>query len=112
MELSAASISDPSLRAQFLPRYLAWRRLVDAAVRDAIARYDLKLPVPAEAIGSWIGTFWMGMELEMVLGIGEADGHHRAALKAMQSLLEKLDAGARSAAPNPRRGSQSKRRSS
>lgn len=106
IELCAASISDAELRAQFMPRYLAWRRLVNDAVREAIERYRLDLPASADAIGSWIGTFWMGMELEMMLGIGEADGHHRAALEAMQSLLERLDAGAmrRDARKAPARG--------
>lgn len=94
MELFAASFSNPALRAEVRPRHLAWRRLVDAAVRDAIATYRLEVPASPEAIGAWIGAFWMGMELEMMLDIGESEGHHREALQAMQDLLMRLDGSA------------------
>ncbi len=91
MELMAASFSDPVLRAGYLPRFLAWRRVVDAAARDAIAQHSLDLPISAQAISTMIGCFWIGMEAEMALGVTEADGHHQQALGAMLSLLELLE---------------------
>lgn len=91
MELMAASFSDPVLRAGYLPRFLAWRRVVDAAAQDAIAQHSLDLPISAQAISTMIGCFWIGMEAEMALGVTEADGHHQKALGAMLSLLELLE---------------------
>ena len=91
MELMAASFSDPVLRAGYLPRFLAWRRVVDAAVQDAIAQHRLDLPISAQAISTMIGCFWVGMEAEMALGVAEADGHHQEALGAMLSLLQLLE---------------------
>ena len=91
MELMAASFSDPVLRAGYLPRFLAWRRVVDAAVQDAIAEHGLDLPISAQAISTMIGCFWVGMEAEMALGVAEADGHHQEALGAMLSLLQLME---------------------
>jgi AcrR family transcriptional regulator len=91
MELWAASLSNPDLREKFIPRILAWRQIIEAAVCDAFAYYELDLPVSPEAIASAIVSFWFGMEWEMVLGMPESDAHHRSALDAMQRLLERLD---------------------
>jgi AcrR family transcriptional regulator len=91
MELMAASFSDPVLRAGYLPRFLAWRRVVDAAVRDAIAEHGLDLPISALAISTMIGCFWIGMEAEMALGVTEEDSHHQEALGAMLSLLQLME---------------------
>lgn len=91
MELWAASFSNPGLRAVFLPRILAWRRVVRAAVRDAITHYNLDLPASPDAIADWICTYWEGMEFEHLIGMGEEDGHHREGLDLMQRLLEQLD---------------------
>lgn len=92
MELFAASLSNPALRAEFVPRLLGWRAVIDAAVRDALAAYHLTLPVSAEAIASWVSDFWIGMEFEMLVGIEDRVAHHTAALDLMEWLLEQLDA--------------------
>jgi AcrR family transcriptional regulator len=94
MELWGASLSNPVLRELFYPRILAWRRVVEGAVREALEHYDLSLPFSADAIACWIFDFWVGMEFEMVLGASEEEGHHHKAMAAMQQLLEMLDARA------------------
>ena len=94
MELFAASLSNVALREEFVPRFLGWRAVVGAAVRDAIAYYRIEFPVSAEAITCWIIDFWTGMEFEMLLGIEEHVAHHEEALDLMQLLLERLDAEA------------------
>jgi AcrR family transcriptional regulator len=99
MELMAASFTDAALRREFVPRLLAWHRLIDEAVAETIARHRLELPVSARAIGAWIACFWIGMEAEMTVGIDEADGHYREALQAMHALLAMLEVGAASGAP-------------
>jgi AcrR family transcriptional regulator len=93
-ELYAASLSNPSLRRQFLPRILAWKQVVLEAVREALETYriDPKPPFSAEAIACWISEFWLGMEFAMLIGADEQTMHHREALDAMQQFLERLDA--------------------
>jgi AcrR family transcriptional regulator len=98
-ELWAASLSNPALREKFLPRLLAWKKLVLGAVREAIAALQAngtKLPPPftAEVIACWISEFWLGMEFADLLGVKEEQLQHRAALDAIGWLLESLDAKA------------------
>jgi AcrR family transcriptional regulator len=99
-ELWAASLSNAGLREKFLPRVLAWKEVVLGAVREALALLEVhgvKLPEPftAEVIACWISDFWLGMEFVDLIGASEKQMHHRAALNAMQRLLETLDARAR-----------------
>jgi AcrR family transcriptional regulator len=96
-ELWAASMSDEALREKFLPRLLAWRKLVLGGVRDALAALDangVKLPAPltAEAIACWISEFWLGMEFVDLIGGTRERAEHTAALDAVEQLLESLDA--------------------
>lgn len=107
-ELWAASLSNPELREKFLPGLLAWKRLVLDGVRDALAAFEsqgTKLPPPftAEVIACWISEFWLGMELADLLGVKEEKAQHKAALDAVQMLLESLDARATASATRPRR---------
>ncbi len=107
-ELWAASLSNPGLRENFLPRLLAWKKLVLDAVREAITAYEAdgtKLPPPftAEVVAVWISEFWLGMEFADLLGVKEEKAQHRAALDAVQSLLESLDTKAARAAAPPTR---------
>ena len=96
-ELWAASLSNPELREKFLPRLRAWRNVVLAAVRDALAALEAqgtRLPAPfsAEVIATWISEFWLGMEFVDLIGGRSEQKEHRAALDAMQQLLDALDA--------------------
>jgi AcrR family transcriptional regulator len=96
-ELWAASLSNPGLREKFLPRLLAWKKLVLGAVREAVVALQAdgaKLPPPftPEVIACWISEFWLGMEFADLLGVKEEQLQHRAALDAVQWLLESLDA--------------------
>jgi AcrR family transcriptional regulator len=95
-ELWAASFSNPGLREKFLPRVLAWKKLVLAAVREALTALQAdgtKLPPPftPEVIACWISEFWLGMEFADLLGVKEEQAEHRAALDAVQWLLQWLD---------------------
>jgi len=96
-ELWAASLSNRSLREQFVPRLLAWKKVVLEAVREALAMSEaggVKLPPPftAEVIARWISEYWLGMEFTDLLGATEERARNRAGLDAVQSLLESLDA--------------------
>ena len=98
-ELWAASFSNSGLREKFLPRILAWKKVVLEGVREALATLEacgVELPpfLTAEVIAWWISEFWLGMEFADLLGAKEDRNQHRAALDAMQRLLERLDARA------------------
>ena len=93
MEMMAASFTDATLRREFVPRMLAWHRLIDEEVAQTIARHGLELPVSARAIGAFIACFWVGMEAQMTVGIDESEGHYLEALQAMHAMLVALEAG-------------------
>ena len=95
-ELWAASLANPGLREKFLPRLVAWRKVVLGAVRDAVATLEkngVALPAPftPEVIATWISEFWLGMEFVDLIGGRSEHREHRAALDAMGQLLEWLD---------------------
>lgn len=91
LELWAASISNPALRADVLPRLLEWRRVVHAAVREALAAYQAVLPFSSDVLATWIVGFWAGIEFAMLAGMSDEDGHFQEALDAMQDVLTRLD---------------------
>jgi len=96
-ELWAASFSNAGLREKFLPRLLAWKKLVRDVVREAVAALEsagVSLPaaLTADVIACWISEFWLGMEFADLLGVRQERAQHRAALDAVQALLESLDA--------------------
>lgn len=96
-ELWAASLSNAALREKFLPRLLAWKKLVLEGVREALqtcTAHGVQLPAPftAEVIACWIAEFWLGMEFVDLLAPKQEKANHRAALDAVQWLLESLDA--------------------
>ena len=98
-ELWAASFSNADLRKKFLPRLLAWKQLVRDVVGEAVAALEsagVTLPAPftADVIACWISEFWLGMEFADLLGVKQERAQHRAALDAVQALLESLDARA------------------
>ena len=106
-ELWAASLSNPGLREKFLPRLLAWKKVVLLGVKDAIAALEacgVPLPEPftPEVIATWISEFWLGMEFADLLGARADQTQHRAALDAIETLLEGLDARAATKGARPR----------
>jgi hypothetical protein len=60
---------------------------------QALKAAGVRLPAPftAEVIATWIAEFWLGMEFIDLLGAPENKLPNRAALDAMQKLLEGLD---------------------
>jgi AcrR family transcriptional regulator len=107
-ELWAASFANPGLREKFLPRILAWKQVVHEGVTEALAvlkECGVRLPAPftAEVLATWISEFWLGMEFADLLGAPEDKLPHKAALDAMQKLLQDLDAMARRKKPKRRK---------
>src|SRR5260370_32030182 len=79
MELWAASLSNAALREQFVPRFMAWHRVIEDAVREALAHYRLELPISPEALAPSISNFWVRMEFGNLPGIPESQAHHQQA---------------------------------
>ena len=107
-ELWAASLADPGLREKFIPRIHTWKKIVENAVRDALAMLQaagVKLPPPYDAgvIATWISHFWIGMEFADLLGDRREQHANRVALDAMEHLLESLDARVKKATGRPRK---------
>jgi hypothetical protein len=103
MELMAASFNDEALRREFLPRLLAWNRVIEDAVAGFVEQYELDLPISVQAITAWIVWFWIGVEASMTLGVPEEQGHQREALEAVATLLRRIEAPARRATLKSRR---------
>jgi AcrR family transcriptional regulator len=96
MELYAASMSNAALREEFRPRMNAWFEVIGQVAGEAFEEYALDLPVSPEVVGCWISNFWMGMELAMLTGTGDARLHEQA-LDAFEAMLRRLDARGRPA---------------
>lgn len=98
-ELWSASLANPELRQKFLPRLLAWKKLVLGFVREVMAGFKshgvvIPAPFTADVIACWISEFWLGMEFSQLLEVDEEKAQHTAALDAVQWLLELLDSRA------------------
>jgi AcrR family transcriptional regulator len=108
-ELYAASLSNPELREQFLPRIQAWKQVVLEAVRDALRTHKPDIPAAfsAEAIASLISEFWLGMEFARLIGGPDEKVRHEQALDAIESMLVSLEA--RPATSSPVRKLKSRR---
>ncbi|HSJ98137.1 MAG TPA: helix-turn-helix domain-containing protein [Myxococcota bacterium] len=106
--LWAASLANPGLREKFLPRLLAWRQVVRGAVEEALATlqaHGVRLPAPftADVLACWVSEYWLGMEwIDLIGGAGERR-EHRAALDAIERLLEEVDARIRQAPARARK---------
>jgi AcrR family transcriptional regulator len=115
-ELYAASLSNPELREQFLPRIQAWKRVVLEAVRDALRTHQPHLPAAfsAQAIASLISEFWLGMEFARLIGGAQEKARHEQALDAIEQMLITLEAGPaaspRASQTTPRRTPTARRR--
>ena len=109
-ELYAASLSNPELREQFLPRIQAWKQVVLEATREALRTYRPQLPpaFSAEAIATLISEFWIGMEFARLIGDEDERARHEAVLDAVEQLLATLEAGG-PASPRGEPGTKSRR---
>lgn len=97
IELLTASLSHPGLRSKLTPRLVAWRELIEKAVREALDAFKARggrLPpfITAEVLGTWIGHFWIGLELIDLIDSPGERARGRQALQAMQQLIDSLDA--------------------
>ncbi len=114
-ELWGASLSNPDLREKFLPRLLAWKKVVLGVVQEVLDALEaqgnpLPPPITAEVVACWISEFWLGMEFADLLQVEEEQIAHRKALDAVQWLLETIERRS-TTEPTEMRSNDSRKRS-
>jgi AcrR family transcriptional regulator len=89
MELWTIGYSNPAIRAVMQESNARWRAVVTEGARQAIEDFRLA-GISAEELATLVIDFWLGMEIEHLLGVPEAEGRHWQALATIQALLERL----------------------
>jgi AcrR family transcriptional regulator len=108
MELWTIGYSNLAIRAAIQESNAKWRVVVTEGARQAIVDFKLE-GVSAEELATLVIDFWLGMEIEHLLGVPEPEGRHWQALATVQGLLERLaprPQGQSSASSQPPRASQ------
>ena len=91
MEMSALGLANPAVAAEVRKITAPWRALVQSGVREALEHFGIT-SVRAEEVTAYLFCFWRGMELDIMTGVPEADGHHRRSLEAFGRFLRWLEA--------------------
>src|SRR5262249_55369470 len=91
MEMSALGLSNPAVAAEVRKINAPWRALLEGVAREALEHFGFTT-LTAEEVGTYVGCFWRGMELDIMLGVPESEGHHRGSLAAFGRFLSWLEA--------------------
>jgi len=92
-ELQALGWNDPDIRKRVAQVDLAWRRVVTEAFDRGMGEYGVdRKRYPLDAIVALVGTFNVGMHLEILSGIRAG---HRELLDLCEHVLRDLEAGKR-----------------
>jgi AcrR family transcriptional regulator len=89
MELWTISYSNPAIHAVIEESNARWRVVVTEGARQAIRDFGLT-GIEPEVLATLVIDFWLGMEIEHLLGVPEPEGRHWQALESIQRLLERL----------------------
>jgi AcrR family transcriptional regulator len=91
MELWVLGLANPAIRRAMLESNARWRRVLVRATADALEHFGIRGVAPEEAATAVI-DFWLGMELEHLLGVPEDEGRHWRALETIRGILAGLEA--------------------
>jgi AcrR family transcriptional regulator len=94
MELTALGAVNAAVEPEMRKLRGQWRSLLERVVGEALDHFNIR-SVSAEVVTTYLVAFWYGMEMEMVLGVSEDEGHYWGALAAFERFLRWLDAEAR-----------------
>jgi AcrR family transcriptional regulator len=94
IELTALGAVNPTVETEMRKLRGQWRALLERVVGEALDHFAIR-SVSAEVVTTYVVAFWYGMEMEMVLGVAEEEGHYWSALSAFERFLRWLDAEAR-----------------
>jgi len=90
-ELRALGFSNPAIRAAVMKISNRWRSVVRDACRDVLDQLHITSVTPEE-VATYIVCFWLGMDVDRVLGVSETVGHHRQSLATFERFLRWLEA--------------------
>jgi len=90
MELTALGAVNPAIEPEMRKLRAQWRTLLERVVGEALDHFDIR-SVRAEVVTAYLVAFWYGMEMEMVLGVSEEEGHYWSGLAAFERFLRWLE---------------------
>ncbi len=91
MELTGLGFSNPAIGVEVRRIWGEWRALLTRVAHEALTHFGIT-GVTAEEVCAYARCFWQGMELEVMLGIPEAEGHHWQSLRTFERFLRWLEA--------------------
>jgi AcrR family transcriptional regulator len=91
MELTGLGFSNPAIGVEVRRIWGEWRALLTRVAGDALAHFGITA-VSADEVGAYLRCFWQGVELEMMLGVPDAEGHHWRSLQVFERFLRWLEA--------------------
>ena len=90
MELTALGAVNATVEPEMRKLRAQWRALLERVVGEALDHFAIR-SVSAEVVTAYLVAFWYGMELEMVLGATEEEGHYWSGLAAFERFLRWLE---------------------
>ncbi len=91
MELSGLGITNPAIGLEVREIRSQWRGLLQRVAREALEHFGIT-SVTAEEVAAYVMSFWVGMDLEMMLGVSEEEGHYWQSLRTFERFLRWLEA--------------------
>ena len=92
LELAAHGYSNPEMAERVRGLMTGWRNLLTEVAEAATERFGISALEPAE-IASVIVSFWLGTELQHLLGVTEEEGRLWQTLDTFGRLIERLENG-------------------
>jgi AcrR family transcriptional regulator len=90
MELWVLGFSNPTIGRAMREINARWRRVIVRAAAEALEHFGIRAVTPEEAATA-VTNFWLGMELEHLLGVPEEEGHHWRTLETFRGILAALE---------------------
>jgi len=90
IELSGMGVSNPTVGQEVRKIRAQWRALIQRVAGEALEHFGIRSVTPEE-VEAYITCFWEGMDLEMMLGVSEEEGHHWQSLRTFERFLRYLE---------------------
>lgn len=91
IELSGLGITNPAIGLEVRKIRSQWRALLQRVAREALEHFGIT-SVAAEEVAAYVMSFWVGMDLELMLGVSEEEGHYWQSLRTFERFLRWLEA--------------------
>jgi AcrR family transcriptional regulator len=90
-ELWAAGLADEELATRWREAMRGWRDMLTSVVEEWSRELGVDLPASPAIVATLVATMFHGLEVELLAGVQEAEAPHRAALKAIGDLIERIE---------------------